>query len=79
MVGDEGEVPTVALTSAQSTKNWERVSCDSGSARLALTPRRGDSGAQRNPDITLKFDQVETTALGDDKARMIFYKEGAKL
>jgi hypothetical protein len=33
----------------------------------------------RNPDITLKFDQVETTALGDDKARMIFYKEGAKL
>ena len=32
----------------------------------------------RNPNITLKFDQVETNGVGDDKARMIFFKQGAK-
>jgi len=33
----------------------------------------------RNPDITLKFDQVEANADADDKARMMFYKQGVDL
>jgi hypothetical protein len=38
-----------------------------------------DFALTRNTDITLKFDQVEANAAGDDKARMIFYKHGAEL
>ena len=38
-----------------------------------------DFALTRNADITLKFDQVEANAAGDDKARMIFYKHGDEL